>query len=106
MLCCLNLKLTGVALSVIPPLLLGAILYGRFVRRISKEYMDALAASTATASEKLGQIRTVKLFTAEKREMQVYHDQIEHTFELGKKVALSRGLFYAGVCEYVMLTFR
>ena len=35
-------KLTGVLLSVIPFVAGGAVAYGRYVRRVSKSYQDAL----------------------------------------------------------------
>ena len=46
-------KLTAVMLTVVPLLVAGAVVYGRFVKKLSKAYQDALAASTQVSRPRL-----------------------------------------------------
>ena len=78
-------KVTGVAVSIFPLLGIGAVIYGRYVKKLSKNYLDELAKSTAFAQERLSNIRTVRLFSAEKKESNNYDDKIEHVFKYGRK---------------------
>merc|ERR1712167_184430 len=44
-------RLTLVALAVVPAITLIAILYGRFIKRLSKRYQDALARAADVSQE-------------------------------------------------------
>ena len=50
-------------LSTMPIIIVGARYYGRFVRKVSAQVQDALAASGDLASETIGAIRTVRSFS-------------------------------------------
>ena len=39
-------KLAGVVLIIVPPVALGAVMYGRYVRSITKQVQDSLAEAT------------------------------------------------------------
>ena len=58
-------RLTAVMLLVVPPVAVGAVLYGRRVRKLSREVQDALAAASEVAEETIGGMRTVRSFAAE-----------------------------------------
>ncbi len=77
--------LTGLMLAVVPPVALGAVAYGRRVRKLSKETQDALAKASAVAEESLSGIRTVRSFDAEQKESEKYAAAVEESFELAKK---------------------
>ncbi|MBL8955760.1 MAG: ATP-binding cassette domain-containing protein [Myxococcaceae bacterium] len=77
--------LTGLMLAVVPPVALGAVAYGRRVRKLAKETQDALAKASAVAEESLSGIRTVRSFDAEKKEAEKYAAAVEESFELSKK---------------------
>lgn len=62
-------KLALVMLSIVPPLAAGAIVYGRFVRNISRRTQDALSETTKVAEERFSNIRTVRAFAQERNEM-------------------------------------
>lgn len=47
-----------VGLTTVPPLAIGAILFGRFIKRLSTKVQDALAKATAVADERFSNIRT------------------------------------------------
>jgi ATP-binding cassette subfamily B (MDR/TAP) protein 10 len=42
-------QLAGLVLSVIPPLAIVGVVFGRYLKRISAQVQDALAQTTATA---------------------------------------------------------
>ncbi|XKL64962.1 hypothetical protein PGB90_005048 [Kerria lacca] len=87
-------KLAIVGLIVVPPVACLAILYGRFVRKITKSVQDTLADATNVAEERIGNIRTVKSFSQENSEIQRYVSKIESVLKLAKKECLARGIFY------------
>ncbi|MDY7226879.1 ABC transporter ATP-binding protein [Hyalangium rubrum] len=76
--------LTLVMLAVVPPVAVGAVAYGRRVRKLSKEVQDALAASNEVAEESLSGVRTVRAFAAEKQEVQRYRGAVGKAFELAR----------------------
>ena len=55
-------RLTLMMLAIVPIAVIGMILLGRWVRKISRQAQDALAETSATAEEALGGIRIVKSF--------------------------------------------
>ena len=78
-------KLTLVMLAVVPPVAIGAVIYGRRVRKLSKEVQDALAASSDVAQESLAGVRTVRSFAAEKTEVVRYGNAVEKGFLLARR---------------------
>ncbi|WP_407659930.1 ABC transporter ATP-binding protein [Hyalangium gracile] len=76
--------LTLVMLAVVPPVAVGAVAYGRRVRKLSKEVQDALAASNEVAEESLSGVRTVRSFAAEKSEVERYRGAMERALALAR----------------------
>eukprot|EP00871_Galdieria_phlegrea_P005404 jgi/Galph1/5865/GphlegSOOS_G4435.1 len=92
----LSPTLTVAALSFIPFLTIMGGLYGSFVRSLSRNLQDALAAATQVASERIAAIRTVRLFVGETLETQRYTERIENAFQIAKKVAIAEGFYMGG----------
>ena len=80
-------SLTLTMLAVVPPVALGAVAYGRRVRRLSREVQDALAKASEVAEESLSGIRTVRSFAAEELEVQRYHAAVDRSFDLARRRA-------------------
>ena len=59
--------LTALSLAVMPVVGVGAVLYGRYVKRLSKSAQTALGDAVGSAGERLASIRTVKLCNGELR---------------------------------------
>ncbi len=74
--------LTMLMLTVVPPVALAAVYYGRKVRKLGKEVQDALAQSNGVAVESLSGIRTVRSFAAEKIELKRYREAIDSSLGL------------------------
>jgi ABC transporter fused permease/ATP-binding protein len=86
-------RLTLVMLAVVPPVALGAVAYGRRVRRLSRDVQDALARAGEVAEETLAGIRTVRAFAAEKSEARRYGDAIRRSFDLARRRIFFASLF-------------
>ncbi len=78
-------RLTFVMLAIVPAVAVGAVVYGRRVRKLSKEVQDALAASNEVAEESLSGVRTVRSFAAERHEVERYRDAQENAFSLARR---------------------
>jgi len=88
-----SVQLTLVMLAVIPPVAVGAVLYGRRVRAISRQVQDALAASGEVAEEDLSGIRTVRSFAAERHEVERYSTAVERSYTLARERTLQSSVF-------------
>ena len=89
-------KLTLMMLAVVPPVALGAVWYGRRVRKLARESQDALARASEVAVESLAGIRTVRSFAAEKKEGLRYGAAIDSSLQLAfRRIKLSSSFFGA-----------
>lgn len=88
-------------LLVVLPIVFGiALYYGRFVRKLSREVQDAVAASTSVAEETISGLRTVRSFSMEKRELARYSTTTNFAFQLAKKRQLVASIF-GGVMSFL-----
>ncbi|XP_058525543.1 ATP-binding cassette sub-family B member 10, mitochondrial isoform X2 [Ochotona princeps] len=58
-------SLATFVLSVVPPISILAVIYGRYLRKLTKVRQDSLAQATQLAEERIGNIRTVRAFGKE-----------------------------------------
>ncbi len=89
-------RLTLVMLAVVPAVVVGARFYGQALRRVSKQFQDALARSTEVAEETLSGIRTVRAFAREAAEEVRYSAEVQHSFVLARQRAKIGALFSGG----------
>ncbi|MCA1829672.1 MAG: ATP-binding cassette domain-containing protein [Myxococcales bacterium] len=87
--------LTLLMLAVVPPVAIGAMIYGRRVRKLSRDVQDALASASEVAEEAISGIRTVRSFTAEQAEGVRYAGKVRHAYELAKKRVYAGASFIA-----------
>ena len=85
-------RLTLLMLAVVPLAMLGMILLGRMIRKISREAHDALAALAALAEEALAGVRIVKSFAREPYETQRYSDGLERLFAIALRRVRARSI--------------
>ncbi|MFN9883192.1 MAG: ABC transporter ATP-binding protein [Bacteroidota bacterium] len=86
-------KLTLVMISVFPVLIAVAVLFGKHVRKLSREAQDQLAESGTVVEETLQGITNVKAFTAEHYEVKRYGDHLKKAVTLGIKSSVFQGSF-------------
>ncbi|KAH8871493.1 Multidrug resistance protein 1A [Schistosoma japonicum] len=80
-------KLSLVACSTLPLVLVGFSLFGTTVRRFSVKEQDAYSKSSTVAEEVLGAIRTVIAFTGENKEVLRYSSNLDKAAICGVKQA-------------------
>ena len=95
-------RLAIVMLAVVPVVALGATLYGRSLRKLSKQVQDALAGASEIAEESLSGIRTVRSFDREAMESARYTQAVEHSFSLARQRARVGAIFtgFVGILGY------
>lgn len=99
----LSAKLTAVLLSVVPLIAVSAVQYGRFLKKLRKEFQDKLAHANSTAEESISNVTTVRSFSCEPKMKQLYARDIDASYDLGRKLAFLSGAFSGavGVMVYV-----
>src|SRR5690606_30398986 len=86
-------KLALMNLCILPLIIVVAIIFGRFIRKLSKESQDQLADSNAIVQETLLGISNVKAFVNEYFESQRYAAKLSKAVSLAVKGATYRGIF-------------
>jgi ATP-binding cassette subfamily B protein len=86
-------RLTLLMLATVPVLMIIAVIYGKFIRKLSKERQDALAASNVVVEETMHNIHTVKAFTNEAYEAKRYRLNLDKVISTGIRGAVNRGAF-------------
>lgn len=61
------------------------------MQRKRKEFQDKLADAGTQAEEALSSIRTVRMFSGEKKANDLYGKDIEKSYQVGKQLALAQG---------------
>lgn len=111
-----------IMMSIVPPVALGAVAYGRFVSKIARKTTHATADLTKLAEggvqcsmihskgvahssemmmvEKLSSVRTVRAFAQEDREIQTFNQRVETVYELAMREARASGVFFGGVRSF------
>jgi ABC-type multidrug transport system fused ATPase/permease subunit len=89
----ISFKLTLFMLALIPAIVVVAITFGRYIRKISRKVSDAVADSNTVVQETMQGIVNVKAFANESIEVNRYQKSIKEIAALSMKSAFSRGLF-------------
>lgn len=86
-------KLALMNLAILPIIVLTGLIFGRFIRKISKETQDKLADSNAIVQETLMGISNVKAFVNEYHETTRYSNKLRDVVCLAVRGATFRGVF-------------
>jgi ABC-type multidrug transport system fused ATPase/permease subunit len=90
-----SLKLTLFMLAILPGMMLLAVIFGRFIRRYSKQVQGEVAKSNTIVEETLQGIQIVKTYTNEFLEINRYRDRTKEIALIGMKGGKYRGAFSA-----------
>jgi ATP-binding cassette subfamily B protein len=88
-----SLRLTGVMLVSVPVLMVIAVLFGNFIRRLAREAQDRLADSNVVVEETLQNIASVKAFTNEEYEERRYRSSLDGYLSVILRTARYEGAF-------------
>tara|TARA_R110000737_G_scaffold335311_2_gene354036 strand:- start:127 stop:1785 length:1659 start_codon:yes stop_codon:yes gene_type:complete len=86
-------RLTLFMLITIPVLVVIAMIFGKFIRKLSKKTQDHLASANVVVEETLQSIVTVKSFTGEAYEINRYRNKLNSVVAVALKAAGFRGAF-------------
>ncbi|HKZ37920.1 MAG TPA: ABC transporter transmembrane domain-containing protein, partial [Chryseolinea sp.] len=86
-------KLTGFMLLTFPVLVILALFFGKYIRKLSKKTQDKLAEANVVVEESLQSISVVKAFTNEVFEIGRYSSTLREVVEVAIRTARFRGLF-------------
>ncbi len=86
-------KLTFVMLASFPIVIVGAIIFGKYIKKLSKQVQDELAQTSTIAQETFLGILNVKTFTNEDFEKKRYSNSIEKTVRLALRASWFRAAF-------------
>lgn len=87
-------ELALVGLSTVPPVVGMAIMYGRFIKKISRQVQDSVADLNVIAEERIANIRTVKAFAQEANEVKKYSIKLEDLLNICYRESFYKGIFY------------
>ena len=88
-------QLAMVTLLIFPAVVVAAMFFGKYLRRMTKLRQEKLAQSNVIVEETLQSIATVKAYTNEDFELRRYGRSIDETVDISIRTANVRGLFSA-----------
>ncbi|XP_007444072.1 ATP-binding cassette sub-family B member 8, mitochondrial [Python bivittatus] len=86
-------KLTGLLVVVMPILIGIGTFIGTSLRRLSRKAQEQVAKATAVADEALGNVRTVRAFAMEPKEIQEYSAEVDISSRLNMNLGLGIAFF-------------
>jgi ABC-type multidrug transport system fused ATPase/permease subunit len=95
----ISIKLTAFMLITLPPTMIAARFFGRFIRRFSKDVQEKLADSNTIVEETLQGIQSVKAFTNEFVEIARYKKKTLEIADLG----MTRGKYRGAFSSFIIL---
>ena len=97
-----SLKLSGLVLLALPFIVLPLVVFGRWVRRLSRKAQDTLADTAAFATERLTAIQTVQAFVRQFRDQERFTQVTGTAFDTARQRARARALLTACI---IFITF-
>jgi ATP-binding cassette subfamily B protein len=96
-----SVKLTGLVLGIVVLVLIPLILFGRWVRTLSRKSQDRIADTSARAAETLNAVQTVQAFTHETIERDAFGRTVESSFDIAVQRTRARAVMTAVVMSAV-----
>ncbi len=91
----LNLKLALLVVGAVVIVLLPILVFGRWVRRLSRQSQDSIAETAARGTETLNAVPTVQAFTQEDYERRAFGEAVERAFDFARQRTKARALLTA-----------
>ncbi len=98
-------KLTVFMLATFPVLIIGAMFFGKYIRKLSKKSQDSHAAANTIVVETLQAIQAVKAFTNEPYEIKRYGSGLQDALKNALRSAFFRGLFISFIVVVLFGSF-
>jgi len=94
-------KLSFIMLLTFPVVIIAAMFFGRFIRKLSKERQSQLAKTNTIVEESFTNFSIVKAFTNEIFESNRYAKSVGQVVNISLKFARIRGLFFAFIITLI-----
>jgi ATP-binding cassette, subfamily B, bacterial len=91
----INLRLALLVVGAVVIVLLPILLFGRWVRRLSRQSQDSIAETAARGTETLNAVPTVQAFTQENYERRAFGDAVERAFGVARERTKARAILTA-----------
>ncbi|MDX2068197.1 MAG: ABC transporter transmembrane domain-containing protein [Haliscomenobacter sp.] len=88
-------KLALIMLGTVPVVVISAMFFGRYIRKLMRARQDQLAETNVVVEETMQSIQTVKAYTNEDFEVKRYSSSLTEMVRISLKAAQMRGLFAA-----------
>ena len=87
-------KLSLIMLATFPVIVIAAIFFGKYIRKLSGQRQAEVASSNHAAEESLYAFHVVKAFTNELFEVKRYNNILDHVVDISIRYARVKGLFF------------
>lgn len=89
-----SLNLSCVSLAIVPCVAGMAIVYGRYLRNITRQLLDQLAETMKVSEERLANVKTVKMFCREPQEAVLFKGLLNRLLGLGYQETTAKAIFF------------
>jgi ATP-binding cassette subfamily B protein len=90
-----SLKLAALVVGAVVLVLLPMLLFGRWVRKLSRQSQDSIAETAARGTETLNAVPTVQAFTQENYERRAFGEAVERAFGFARDRTRARAMLTA-----------
>jgi ATP-binding cassette subfamily B protein len=90
-----SLKLALLVVAAVVVVMLPMLLFGRWVRKLSRQSQDSLADTSARGTETLNAVPTVQAFTQEAHERREFAAAVERAFAFARSRTMARAILTA-----------
>jgi ATP-binding cassette subfamily B protein len=90
-----SLKLAALVVGTVVLVLLPMLVFGRWVRKLSRQSQDSIAETAARGTETLNAVPTVQAFTQEAYETQAFGGAVERAFDFARARTRARAILTA-----------
>lgn len=97
-----NPRLTSIVVACLPLVLAPIVIFGRRVRRLSRQNQDRVAEVGSYVAEALGQIKTVQAYNHQAQDRQRFAGTVEQAFEAARRHILQRAWLFTLVIGLVL----
>ena len=89
-----SVKLTFVMLAVFPLVIILAIIFGKYIKKLAKDRQEYLAQTNVIVDETFQSFQSVKAYVNEKFELNRYSAKMFELVEIALKYARAKGVFF------------
>ncbi|CAD6187036.1 unnamed protein product [Caenorhabditis auriculariae] len=80
---------------IVIPIIVGTFaVFGKLQRKYTLQMQEAVAGANQVATERLSNVRTVRMLVAEKKELAAYSDKIHEIWNISKREGLAKGCMF------------